>query len=939
MKLFLKLFVVFVFGLFCRQLNSQELPPIDTYSTSDYLAENQNWDISQAANKHIYIANNKGLLEFNGAKWQLYPSPNETILRSVFVKDDLIYTGCYMEFGYWERNQYDELNYTSLSEAIKEQLIEDEQFWKILSLDHWILFQSLDRIYIYNTIDLSFNIIESETIIRKMYLVNEAVYFQKSGDGIYVIDNGVANLVTNDKIIQTNEVVNVFNHQEKLLVQTKERGFYYISNSALIPWTIPASDKLNKVNVYNSIQLADKSFVLGTISNGIIHLTEDGEINYEINEIKGLANNTVLNLFEDVDQNIWLGLDNGINCINLKSPFKIYNDERDGLGTVYASKVFNKNLYLGTNQGLFVKPLGSDEEYEFIEGTKGQVWCLVSISNTLFCGHNSGTFIVNDKKANLISNIQGTWDIKPLKNENNLLLQGNYDGLNVLQKEGNIWKFRNHLEGFDISSKNFELSDTGDIFVNHEYKGIYKLSIDDNFYKVDQIAKDTSVSIGKHSNLIQYNNEILYSYKEGVYSYNPNKAIFQRDSVYSKLYDKKEFTSGKLIVDDSENRLWGFSNKSINYLSPGKLSKSPTITRISLPKSLRKEMTGYENISHIGDNQYLIGTSTGYILVDTEVTENTIDKEYLVSINSISINAVNDSVRKIDKSIASIFKNKENNIKFSFSVPEFEKYLETEYQFQLLGIYDNWSDWSTKSDELFTNLSFGDYTFNVRAKLGNSLSSNIASYSFEIEKPWYLTNTMVLIYILGVILFSMFMHTIYKGYYAKQREKLLQKAERELELKRLENEQQLMSFENEKLKQDMESKNNELAISTMSLIKRNEFLSTIKDELSHLSSQKEVKSVVRLIDNNLNNTDDWKLFEEAFNNADKDFLKKIKSKHQSLTHNDLRLCAYLRLNLSSKEIAPLLNISPRSVEVKRYRLRKKMNLDRETSLTDYILDL
>jgi DNA-binding CsgD family transcriptional regulator len=223
--------------------------------------------------------------------------------------------------------------------------------------------------------------------------------------------------------------------------------------------------------------------------------------------------------------------------------------------------------------------------------------------------------------------------------------------------------------------------------------------------------------------------------------------------------------------------------------------------------------------------------------------------------------------------------------------------------------------------------------------VGNSLSSNIASYSFEIEKPWYLTNLMLIIYILGVILFSMFMHTIYKRYYAKQRQKLLQKAERELELKRLENEQQLMSFENEKLKQDMESKNNELAISTMSLIKRNEFLSTIKDELSHLSSQKDVKSVVRLIDNNLNNTDDWKLFEEAFNNADKDFLKKIKSKHQSLTHNDLRLCAYLRLNLSSKEIAPLLNISPRSVEVKRYRLRKKMNLDHETSLTNYILEL
>ena len=100
-----------------------------------------------------------------------------------------------------------------------------------------------------------------------------------------------------------------------------------------------------------------------------------------------------------------------------------------------------------------------------------------------------------------------------------------------------------------------------------------------------------------------------------------------------------------------------------------------------------------------------------------------------------------------------------------------------------------------------------------------------------------------------------------------------------------------------------------------------------------------MEKVVRIIDKNLNNTDDWKMFQEAFNNADKKFLKKIKSKHAELTPNDLRLCAYLRLNLSSKEIAPLLNISPRSVEVKRYRLRKKMNLPHDTNLTNYIIEI
>ena len=183
------------------------------------------------------------------------------------------------------------------------------------------------------------------------------------------------------------------------------------------------------------------------------------------------------------------------------------------------------------------------------------------------------------------------------------------------------------------------------------------------------------------------------------------------------------------------------------------------------------------------------------------------------------------------------------------------------------------------------------------------------------------------------------MHNVYKQYYKKQRERILQKTTQELELKELENKQQLMRFNNEKLRQDIENKNRELGISTMSLIKRNEFLNQIKKELISVDDSKQLKRVIKIIDQNLNNNDDWHLFEEAFNNADKDFLKKVKTLHPELTSNDLRLCAYLRLNLSSKEIAPLLNISSRSVEVKRYRLRKKMNLAHESSLSDYILEI
>ena len=347
-------------------------------------------------------------------------------------------------------------------------------------------------------------------------------------------------------------------------------------------------------------------------------------------------------------------------------------------------------------------------------------------------------------------------------------------------------------------------------------------------------------------------------------------------------------------------------------------------------------MTGFENITFLNNQKYLIGTSNGYVTVDLNKLPN---KNYKIAINSITKQSINSKAIDINKEEEGAFKNTENNIEFTYSVPEFDKYIDTEYQYQLKNMYPNWSNWSTKGSILFKNLPYGDYTFKVRARVGNTTTENTPSFSFTIDKPWYLTYPAIACYALFIFLFSLFMHHVYKRYYRKQREQLLQKTNRELELKELENKQQLMRFNNDKLRQDIENKNRELGISTMSLIKKNEFLNAIKKELLNAKDSNSTKQVIKIIDRNLNNNDDWHVFEEAFNNADKDFLKKIKSIHSELTSNDLRLCAYLRLNLSSKEIAPLLNISPRSVEVKRYRLRKKMNLPHESNLSDYILEI
>lgn len=925
----------FLLLLFCGHVFSQELPPIQNYSIIDYGGANQNWSISQSDNKIIYVANNYGLLEFDGAEWRLFPSPNGSDIRSVKVIDNLIYTGCYMEFGYWEKDKYGGLIYTSLLEKLKIPLEEDEQFWNILEFEGLVLFQSLQSIYVYNIIDGSISKINSISKRAEIFSLDKSIYFQKIDEGIFKIENGKSVMLTDDAIVQNNVLVGVFLSNNKLLFLTEQGEFYYLKDTGLERWNIPADSELASINVYSSLQLKDGSFMLGTISNGIYHLDQEGNLISIINQAKGLNNNTILSIFEDHNNNLWLGLDNGISVVNLKSPFKVFNDLNGKLGAVYTSIVHNDYLYLGTNQGLFYKKFNSSDNFSFIQNTDGQVWCLKNIDDVLFCGHNNGTYIIEGNIAKKVADLPGTWDVKKIVNEENLLLQGNYSGLSVLEKKEDQWQFRNRIDGFDIPSRFFEFMNDHQIIVNHEYKGILTLEIDRDFKKVLNVTTEEPKGYG--ASLVRYDNEVLYASNNGVFKFNDSNSLVIDSLLTNVFFGENERVIGTLISEKETNKLWGFTNDNIMYVTPGKIDKMPQEVKVPVPVSFRiNVIPGFESLSHLESDSYLIGAVSGYTIINLDKV---VSDEYSIEINSIIKEFLNKTDERISLSDITEFESYENSVNFSFSVPVYDKYIEVTYQYKLEGLYNNWSEWSSDSNVSFKKLSYGDYNFFVRAKIGNEISKNIATYNFKINRPWFLSNKAILIYTVSFFLILGLIHRGYIRYYNKQRIKLIEDNRKKLELTELGNEQELMKLRNDKLRQDIENKNSELAISTMSLIKKNELLRSIKKELVQIEKSPESISVIKIIDNNLNNNNDWEFFQEAFNNADKDFLKKIHELHPSLTPNDLRFCTYLRLNLSSKEIAPLLNISYRSVEIKRYRLRKKMDLAHEKSLVEYILEV
>ncbi|MDG2432132.1 triple tyrosine motif-containing protein, partial [Flavobacterium sp.] len=852
----------------------QDLPPIVNYAPSIYGAGNQNWMIAQDSNQFIYFANNDGLLEFNGSSWKLYPSPNETIIRSVKAIGDRIYTGSYMEFGYWLRQKNGLLQYFSISKAIKSKLLDDEQIWNILTYEDQIVFQSLNRIYIYNPKKGSFTIIAPQKPIIKAYSTVNAVFYQVSKSGLFEIEGGKSKLVSNHVAVKNNHIVNVFLKGERVLIATQMQGFYELDAGKVSKFNTEIDSYFQDGSVYSCESIADDGYVLGTVSNGIYVLDKNGKVNYHITQRNGLSNNTALSLYEDVDKNVWVGLDNGINCINMQSPIQSFVDNSGDLGTIYTSKLFEGNLYVGTNQGLFYKKYKSKDQFKFIKGTKGQVWSIFEHDGTLFCGHDRGTFTVKDGNATNIFANSGTWKFTTVPGNTDLLLQGNYYGLYVLEKRSNKWYFRNKLKGFDYSCKYFEITDDFEIYVSHEYKGVFRIIADKTLKERLHYTVYESPIKGKNASLVKFNNSIFYAYKGGVYKLNDKTKEFQKDKLLSSVFEKDDYTSGKMIVDDS-NKIWLFSKNYINYYTASKFSSQLKKNSIPIPVSLTNSMLGYENITQLSAFTYLFGTTDGYYAMDIN---DLIFKKYKVLISAVVSNALDQESQTNDIDKEGNFHHSVNNINIYYTVPEYNKYINVEYKYILEGFQNQWSEWNTKAVVSFKNLPPGDYVFKVKAKYANSNLDSSADYSFTILKPWYATHLALVIYFILAIVGIRFAHGYYNRYYERQKEKLIEENNLLLEIKELENNQQVMRLKNEQLSENVNAINKELAASTMSLISKNELLEFIKADLKKtaVDENRSIKSVITTINRNITGKDSWSVFKEAFENSDKEFFKKIK---------------------------------------------------------------
>jgi len=934
------------------------LPGIRNFSRADYAGGIQTWSFAETDNGLMYFANNSGLLEYNGANWNLYKSV-QAANRAVCADGDRIYIGAFGEFRYYDENERGTLGYHSLVPLIKDRIGDFDEIWHIYKTSFGIVFQSFKAIFIYQNGEIK--IVKPRSSFHFSYYVNDILWVFDEEMGLMQYRDGNLSLAPGGDFFTGTHISSILPLNDKeVLLGTGNKGVFRYNGVKVTPWNVKINDDLKRFQIYSAKRLKNNYFAFGTIQNGLIVTDTTGKLVFEINKEKGLQNNTVLDIGQDNSGNIWLCLDNGISMVEFDSPISYLQTYFD-IGTGYASAKFGDNLYLGTNQGLFyikwtefTNPSKLKSSFKLIDGTEGQVWNLTVIDNELFCGHHNGIFQVSGNKALKISSLPGAWNFLKLNN-GKFILVGSYNGLSILENYNGIWKFRNKIKGFNESSRFVQNDQSGNIWISHTYKGIFKLKPDNSWSSILDLQLYTSKN-GLPSDwsnpIFRIQNEILVASLNGIYKFSKAEK-FEKEAKYLSYFGENQQV--EFLYQDSGRNIWFYAGKQLGVL---RLQEDGSYKKIVTPFSKLDKMIipAFEHIYELDPNNMLIGIEGGFANYISKF-----NKDYTlpctIYISDFRSGDTTEGIyrfnsRNSKQSVVPKFRYAHNTISISFSANNFEL-PEVDFQYKLLGFDENWSEWTTKKFKEYTNLPAGQYTFVLQARNNDQIAPSVISCKFEVLPPWYRSTIAFIIYLVLLMLIVYYGQRYLTKRIAKfhQTENQKQKEKYQSRVQRLKEEaliaeKEMESLRNEKLNLEMIHKEKELANSTMLLIKKNNMLNKLQTDLRGVNSslgndvaKNSLNNLIKRIDKEIDNEKQWRVFNMHIEHVYEDLFKKLKENYPELTPRELSLCAYLRMNISSKEIATLMNISARGVEISRYRIRKKLHLDREANLTEFMLNL
>ena len=895
---------------------SQELLPfVENYNKSNYQGDNQIWSVAQGNDSAMYFANNYYFLRYDGVKWEKYSLPNKTIIRSVMVDGDRIYTGSYKEFGYWTRKK-GKMIYVSISD--KTKVFDDsdnEEIWKIFKFKGKIYFQSFNGLFLYDGKVIQKN--KFPFLVSYCFVVDNQLLVASVEKGIHRMNGAAFEKIQGWSILENNVIHAIEKFQNKIYFFTKKNGVYVAENGVLKPWNSTLNPILKAANINVAAFIKNNKLVIGTANKGVYIFDLNTNSYQNINRNNVLMNNSILSIGLDKENDLWLGLDNGIAHIEVNSPISIFYDNSGILGSVYSVASTSKGYLMASNHGIFKY---EDKQLSLIPDTQGQAWNISKLNDKYLIGHNEGTFLYDNGVFSKLSTINGGWNVTK-SSINNSYLQATYSGVFIYNDVNNLNK-NIVIKGILKPIKYVAQNRKNEIWAADNNRGLYRILYNDA-YETTALKNVTQSSKIKNDfgvKTFEFRNEILFLINKLWYTYNSITNQLEENELFNA-----NFKNVSNIVSIDENHFL-LLQEGLLYTIYAKGNKF--VRNIIQEKYYRGKIINDNLKVFKYKNNYLLNLDDGFISLQL--------KEVNKSDSKIRIEAFVNDVLVPNKSkipynselqlhvLSGVFGAARPNLFYKISgTKEFIPVSE--------GLI------------VLNNLNSGSAEISVY--LHDGLNYDLLSnFQFIVAKPWYFSLWMIALYL---IVIGLILYLYYKWNKMRYVQKLAlrdeelkhQKKILEMELK-ADNELNIQEYEKHILELELQSKSSEVAGKSLSIAKQSEMIENIQgildSDMDFNKLKSEIKKVIKI---NAVNKHEWETFETNLNQIHNEFIINLSKKYPALTSKDIKLCIYLKMNLSSKEIAPMMNISFRGVELHRYRLRKKLNLTQEENLSKFLLTI
>ena len=962
---YLIILYLFVFFIMPHAVCGQHLlglPLVNNYNKTVYRGGSRTWDMKQDSRGIMYFGNSEGLITFNGRYWKSYALPNHTIIRSLWIDDhDRIYVGGQGDFGYFEPSEQGGLTYTSLKALIPEAYRNFADIWNTLSFGQSVFFRATNVIF-----ELKGQKITVHPAAAEWYFmgkVGDSLFAQDKKNGLLVYRNNhwspmLAALPYADMKISAMIPLG----KDRIVVSTLNNQNYLLKDRMLIQLN---KERWEDSYTPSSALIDDSTFVVGNAKDGCHIRDRNAKTIQRIGIKEGLVNKNISAVFVDRQKNIWVASDNGISVISYGSAVRYLRPNLENDVTGLSSLIFDHKLYLASSNGMYVAPITKGLSNQsrslssfslFPKSDGGEAWMLQELNGNLLLGHNKGLFQIQDQALLPLSNRTGTWNVLPLSSVYPVeqALVGTYQGLELLNYQNGSFQSDGQLRGFVDSYRFLELDEKKTIWASHPYRGIYRmrLAADRHAYQADLLTKKNGLPSDYQNFVFKIKDQVIFATEKGLYTYDYSKNVFV-PSVDFKVF---EGLTIRYLKEDKDGNIWFCTNK---YVGVAQFDpKARTYQLIKFSEIEGMNTSGFDHINTFDKYNVYIGAEKGIIHINYEKYIKEARKP-LVLLSQVTAKSTLDStifegyftksptgVYEQDAADGPELASKFNSFQFAFSSPSFGIHEHVEFSYQLVGYDESWSTWANISEKSYTNLPSGDYRFQVKVRNNLNQISAVSSYAFTILPPWYLTIWAKLVYlILGAIGISIFFR-IQKQVWKKQQLQYEKKMAQLRYIHQLEiekSEKEIVKLNNEKLEQEVLVKTKELASTSMQLLENSGTLVKVRDELAKIGVNDEEASELKRVNNLLKdvekNSANWDQFASHFDELNDGFLNKLKSNHAGLSRNDLKVCAYLKLNFTTKQIAQLQNITVRGVEIHRYRLRKKLPVGKDQSLSDFLNEI